>query len=230
MSDKTDLVQVPQSDAIGANFTTASGFELMQRVSNMFSASGLVPNEYKNNVANCAIAIDMASRIGANPIQVMQNLHIIHGRPSWSSQFMIATFNKSGRFSPLRYEFDGETTSDEYRCRAYAVDKHNDEKLYGSWVSIALAKKEGWHGKSGSKWQTMPQQMLMYRAAAFFIRTYAPEIAMGLMTVEEISDIQPIQSQSTEKKTLDDLVVDGAFDEVAESPVYDPVASMMEGV
>jgi hypothetical protein len=56
-------------------------------------------------------------------------------------------------------------------------------------VSIALAKKEGWYAKQGSKWVTMPQQMLMYRAASWFVRAYAPELAMGLQTAEEIRDV-----------------------------------------
>jgi hypothetical protein len=55
-------------------------------------------------------------------------------------------------------------------------------------VSVGMAKKEGWYGKTGSKWQTMPQQMLMYRAASWFVRAYAPEIAMGLHTSDEIRD------------------------------------------
>ena len=52
-----------------------------------------------------------------------------------------------------------------------------------------MAKKEGWFNKSGSKWQTMPEQMLRYRAAAFWQRVYCPEISMGFMTTEEAEDI-----------------------------------------
>ncbi len=69
------------------------------------------------------------------------------------------------------------------------------EKLTGPLVTIALAKKEGWYNKRGkdgkeliSKWQSMPELMLRYRAAAWFVRTHAPEIAMGLQTVEEVRD------------------------------------------
>jgi hypothetical protein len=131
----------------------------------------------------------MAARLGADPLMVMQNLYIVHSNPSWSSQFLIATFNKSGKFSALRYEFSGKENSDEWGCRAWAIEKDSKEKLLGSVVTIALAKKEGWYGKSGSKWVTMPQQMLMYRAASWFVRAYAPEIAMGLHTVEEIQDV-----------------------------------------
>jgi len=53
-----------------------------------------------------------------------------------------------------------------------------------------MAKAEGWVDKSGSKWKTMPELMMRYRAAAFFGRLYAPEITMGMHSVEEIVDIQ----------------------------------------
>jgi hypothetical protein len=51
-----------------------------------------------------------------------------------------------------------------------------------------MAKAEGWYAKNGSKWQTMPEQMLRYRAASFFVRAYAPELSLGLATREEIED------------------------------------------
>ena len=59
-----------------------------------------------------------------------------------------------------------------------------------------MAKKEGWFQKAGSKWQTMPELMLKYRAAAFFGRLYAPEIMMGMHTEFEIQDIQPVKTNN----------------------------------
>ena len=86
----------------------------MQRVAKMFAHSELVPEMYKeseNNsiekaMANCIIAIDIANRIGANILMVMQNLVIIYGRPSWSSKFLIATINTCGRFESLKFKFE----------------------------------------------------------------------------------------------------------------------------
>jgi len=70
-----------------------SSFELAQRQAKALSASDLVPQQYKGNVANTLVALEIANRIGASPLMVMQNLHIIHGRPSWSSTFVIAAIN-----------------------------------------------------------------------------------------------------------------------------------------
>jgi hypothetical protein len=171
-------------------FTDARMFEHAQRVAKMLALSKLVPQDYQGaaNLPNCMIALEMAQRIGASPLMVMQNLYIVHGKPAWSSQFLIATLNASHRFSPLRYE---ESEKDGGATRAYATDKDSGEICYGPWVTMQMADKEGWVKKNGSKWQSMPELMRRYRAATFFVRQFAPEISMGIMTAEEVVDITP---------------------------------------
>lgn len=166
-------------------FSSADLFNHAQRVAGMLSKSDLTPKQFKDNVANCLIALEMANRIGASPLMVMQNLYIVHGKPAWSSTFLIATVNGCGKFSPLRYE---EDAVDGGRTRAWAIDKSNNEKIYGVWVSMKMAKEEGWLDKAGSKWKTMPELMRRYRASAFFARQFAPELSMGIHTQEEVID------------------------------------------
>ena len=176
-------------------------FETVQRMAKMYTQSTIVPQTYRDNIGNCVIAIDMAQRMQANPLMVMQNLYIVHGNPSFSSKFLIACINASGRYTPLRYEWAGKRGTDEYGCRCYAYevsDTEHKEPLYGSWVSIKMAKAEKWTDKAGSKWITMPDQMLMYRAAAFWQRAYAPEISMGFLTKEEYEDADVIEEKSAE--------------------------------
>lgn len=208
---KTDVQAVVPAELTPENaFTNEASFNLLQRVANTFAVSAIVPDTYKkkspNDVqatANCIIAVDMAMRMKANPLMVMQNLYIVHGMPGWSSKFLIAALNKSGRFSPLRYEFKGDENTPEWSCRAYAIDKETGEELKGAWVSIQMANAEGWATKSGSKWKTMPELMLQYRAAAFFQRTYAPEISMGMMTAEEVEDIEANKRTVEEAQAID---------------------------
>lgn len=170
-------------------FTNAAGFAMLQRAAAMVSESeAMIPAPYRKNVGKCAIALEMANRIGVHFLAVMQNLYDVHGHPAWSSQFMIAAFNATPGFSKIRYVFKGDEATDGWSCRAWANEIATGERLDGSWVSIGLAKAEGWYGKNGSKWKTMPQQMLMYRAAAWFVRAYAPELTMGLQTREEVQD------------------------------------------
>lgn len=182
---------------VRASFFDLQGFELMQRVSKAFAASTLVPKEYQGNISNCMIALNLAERLRADALMVMQNLYIVHGRPGWSAQFLIATFNQCGRFSSLRYEFFGKQGTDDWGCRAWAIEKETGEKIIGADITIALAKKEGWYGKSGSKWQSMPQQMLMYRSAGWLVRAYAPEIAMGLPTADELADVVDVHADGS---------------------------------
>lgn len=185
----TDKANMPViNDNTIPGFGNKQSLELALKAANILGKSTLVPQEYQNNIPNCVIALNMASRMNADPLMVMQNLYIVYGRPGWSSQFLISTFNTSGRFSALRYQWVGTPGKDDYGCKAWAVEKETGEKLEGSTVTIAIAKKEGWYEKKGSKWQSMPQQMLMYRAASWFIRAYAPELAMGMHTEDEIRD------------------------------------------
>lgn len=167
-------------------FLNKESFEHAQRVAKMLSQSDLVPVTFKAKIENCLIALNMAGRIGADPLMVMQNLYIVHGKPAWSSTFLIATLNASGRFSPLRYE---ESDADGGSCRAVATDLKSGERCEGIWVTMAMAKAEGWSEKAGSKWKTMPQLMRRYRAATFFTRQFAPEISMGIHTQDEVEDI-----------------------------------------
>lgn len=158
-------------------------FEHAQRIAKLLSSSDLVPNQYKGNIANTMVALEMAHRMNASPLMVMQNLHIIHGRPSWGSSFIIASLNSCGRFGTLRFE------STPTSCKAVTTDKQSGTILEGPTVTMEMAKLEGWSEKPGSKWKTMPELMLKYRAAAFFGRLYAPEIMMGLYSADEIVDI-----------------------------------------
>jgi len=186
-----------QTPVVTAGFFNLQGFELIQRVSKAFSQSDLVPTQYQNNLPNCMIAMDMAQRMGANPLMVMQNLYIVHNTPGWSSKFLIATINVCGRFSALRYEWKGEPGTDEYGCRAWTIEKSTGERLDGIWVTWAMVKAEGWNGRKGSKWLTMPDQMFVYRSAAFWQRAYAPELGMGLQTAEELGDVFEVTPDAT---------------------------------
>ena len=183
--------------ATAAGFSSVGSFELLQRAAKCLTSSDLLPERYRGdkNIPNAVIALDMANRLGAAPLMVCQNLYVVHGTPSWSAQFLVATFNQCGKFSALRYEFCGKPGSDDWGCRAWAVETSTGERLEGTWVTLALAKKEGWTGKAGSKWLTMPEQMLRYRAAAWFIRAYAPEIAMGLPMRDEVIDTYEVPEE-----------------------------------
>lgn len=169
--------------------TSQQRFDVVARQAEAWSKSTIIPKDYAGKPSNCLVALEMSHRTGVPVLAVMQNLHVIQGKPSWSAQFLIAAANASGRFSPLRYRFFGEEGKETWGCRVVANDLRSGEELVGSPVTMAMARAEGWSTKSGSKWITMPEQMLRYRAAAFWARAYAPELAVGLQTVEEVEDV-----------------------------------------
>ncbi len=184
----------------------------VQRMAKALASSTLVPDSYRGeaNLGNCIIALELSQRIGASVMAVMQSMVPIHGKPTWSAAFLIATVNSCGRFSPMRFRWVGKEGTDEWGCRAYAVEREGNLELVGALVTIAMAKAEGWYSKNGSKWKTMPEQMLQYRAAAFWTRAYAPEIALGMHTSEEIHDTQVAQQvvQPSVATTVTSSVVD----------------------
>jgi hypothetical protein len=186
--EKKEVAEIVQNPPPQSVFDMKT-FEHAQRVAKMLSSSNLIPKEYQGNIQNTMIALEMAHRIGASPLMVMQNLYVVHGKPGWSSTFIIAAINSCRRFSPLRFVMDG--TGDDYGCQCWAYDLATNEKLEGPKVTLKMARAEGWVEKTGSKWKTMPELMFRYRAAAFFGRLYAPDILMGMQTMEEIVDVRP---------------------------------------
>jgi hypothetical protein len=185
-------------------FSGIAAFDAAQRMARALCSSTLVPRDYQGQqgLANSLIALEIAARMRLSPLVVMQNMTPIHGRPTWSSKFLIATVNASGRFSPLRFVFDDKEKPS--RCHAVATDKATGEVLEGETITLELARKEGWwsrkdrNGNETSKWQTMTGQMLRYRAAAWWANVYCPEIALGLITQEEALDIEAVAVREAE--------------------------------
>jgi len=170
-------------------------FELVQRQAKMLASSTLVPKDFINNIPNCAIALNVSKRTGLDPLMVAQNLAIIHGRPSWSATALIGMINSCGRYTPLRFVFDDEDAPTS--CYAIATDKASGQDLRGEKITLEMAKKEGWSTKNGSKWLTMPGQMLRYRAASFWSRAYASDISLGLYCQDEVKDFAEPQRNVT---------------------------------
>ena len=176
----------PLSGELAIVAAETQAFELAQRQAKMLAASNLVPRDFQGNVANCAIAINVAKRTRLDPLMVCQNLAIIHGRPSWSATALIGMVNSCGRYTPLRFVFDDEDNPTS--CYAVATDKESGQELKGEKITLEMAKKEGWSTKNGSKWLTMPGQMLRYRAASFWSRAYASDLSLGFYTQDEVRD------------------------------------------
>ena len=196
-------------------------FEDAQRIAKALASSTLIPPQFQGQqgFANCLVALEIAGRMGISPFLAMQHLHVIHGRPSWSSSFIIAMVNGCGRFSPLRFELSGE--GDSLACYAVAKDLASGQELKGPTITMAMAKKEGWATKSGSKWQTMPELMIRYRAAAFWGRLYASDMLLGMQSQEEVLDVEPVTVTAAPATSVADL--NAAIAQPAPEPVAQPI-------
>jgi cell division septation protein DedD len=202
-------------------FQSAEMFDLVLRQADYVSKSDMIPKEFRGKPENCAIAIEIAGRLGASWFMIMQSLDVIQGRPSWRAQFLMGMINSCGRFGPL--QFDMQVTGPEKMvvleftekegfgpnakhvtkklnytyipttCVAYATSKVTGEVVRGPSVSYDMAIEEGWVSKAGSKWQTpMRELMLTYRAGSFFARVHASDLTLGMHTAEEVRDMGPI--------------------------------------
>lgn len=193
-----DLVSYEQSDTQISVYSDVNLYSQYLKMAEGLSKTELVPNSYKNKPEACLIALDIARQIGCkNPLFVMQNLYVVQGKPSWSGQYCTAIVRAN--FTNVQIVWEKiENNIDENGCRVVAYDK-NGNKCIGSKVTLAMAKKEGWYNKNGSKWQTMPEQMLQYRAFTFFARVHCPEKLLGLTDEYEEQDIKPERSKSTVK-------------------------------
>ena len=205
-------MQKAQGGALSV-FSDGQSFNTALRMSQCLASSTVVPKEYQGNVGNCMIAIEMASRINTSPMMVMQNLYIVNGRPAWSSQWIIAMINSSRRYkTELQFEFGNAKEDGGLSCRAWAED-YSGHKVYGPKITMAMANQEGWTSKNGSKWKTMPDVMIQYRAASFFGRMNCPDMIMGIYSSEEVLDMGEIPTDGFA------LVVDPSTGEVQETEI-----------
>lgn len=169
-------------------FASPAMFEHMQRVAKVFVASALIPEHLRKNAngADVLLALAIAKRMGEDPVMVMQNIYVVHGRAGWSAQYMIARANRSGVFKgPISWRETGTVGKPDYGVTAFAKVAETGEEVAFT-VTMATATAEGW--TTNKKYQTLGPLMLRYRSATLLIRLYCPEVMMGFQTVDELED------------------------------------------
>lgn len=168
-------------------------FELLQRRAKLLASSKLVPETFKNNVGDCAIIIEMAERLNVDAFMLARQIYMVGNKPAFFAKFAVSLLHRANILKGrLKYRTRGTHGTDDYAMQAYGIERISGEEMSGPFVSYAMARAEGWFDKAGSKWKTMPELMLTYRAASFFINTNCPEIMQGIPTVEELNDIKDI--------------------------------------
>ena len=178
-------------------------FELEQRKAKAFVATDFFPAHLRKGdkeatIGAAIIVLDLAQRMNLGALEVAQSIYIIHGKPSFETKFLVARLNSSGL---LKGRLNTILSPDGQSAHCEAVDAQTGQLLRGTTITMDMARREGWLSKNGSKWQTMPELMMKYRAQSFFINEFFPEVKYGLKTSDEAEDINEIKEMPKVEQT-----------------------------
>lgn len=205
-----------------------SAFDHTWRVAKLFASSKLVPTHFQGKPEETMVALALAQQLKVNPLLTMQNVFVVHGRPGFAAQFVIALANERGPFAdPIQFEETG--SGEKLAVRAHATIAKTGT-VVDFTVDMAMAKAEGW--TKNSKYQTMPKLMLRYRAATLLVRLYCPEVLMGYQTAEELEDTygsarapRVIEAEQPTAIAALNAAIDATPPPVAEQPPAEPGAN-----
>ena len=161
------------------SLTPSSLAEAME-FAGMMSKSSIVPKDYQNNPGNILVAIQWGMEIGLQPLQSMQSIAVINGRPSIWGDAMLALVRSSGLLEAIN-----EDVTDS---KAVCTIKRRGEQEVVREFSLQDAKQAGLTGKQGP-WSQYPKRMLQMRARAFALRDVFPDVLRGVHVAEEAQDI-----------------------------------------
>lgn len=152
------------------------------RFADLLSKSSIVPKDYRGNPGNIMVAIQWGMEIGLQPMQAMQNIAVINGRPSIWGDAMIALVRASPNFECIT-----ETQDDK---QATCIIKRKGEPEAVRTFSMEDAKRAGLMGKSGP-WTQYPKRMMQMRARSWALRDVFPDVLKGMICAEEALDSGP---------------------------------------
>jgi len=205
----------------------------MFQLANLYSQSTMFPAHLQRKPADCFIVVQLAERLKADHFLIAQSTYVVSGKPGMEAKLIIALINRSGLFkSGLRYKLDGEGNA-RY-ATAFAEDKQGNfcEATYKMQTAI----DEGLVGKNGSKYKTMPDTMLCYRAATLFARLHCPDVIMGMNVLDDNRQIIEVEATVVEEQPREQVVVpvtspedDGTAPATPERDPLEPVRAAYKG-
>jgi hypothetical protein len=176
---------VPPEEDRGDLLFDPAAFRHAMDVAGFLATSQMLPQTFRGKPADVLIGMQLAHRMRMDTLTVLQSMQVINGSPSWKATFVIARINASKKFTGLDWRITGEGTRD-LKVVCYAK-RHEDGKEVSAEATWAMAEAEGW--TKNPKYRSIPLQMLRYRSATFFGRSYAPEVMLGLPVADELEDM-----------------------------------------
>lgn len=177
--ERTAVALAPQQSAFDLS---PRNFEQALTFSDYLADSDLVPKDFKGRPGNCLIAMQWGAELGLKPLQALQNLAIINGRPALWGDAVIALVRSSPLCEFIIESDDGTTAT----CRVKRRGEPEQSRTFG----MDDAKTAGLLGKSGP-WTQYPKRMRQMRARAFALRDVFPDVLRGLPVAEEVMDTPP---------------------------------------
>ena len=166
----------------GHMFFDPSAFRHAMEVAGVLAQSQLVPPNYRGKPADVLLAMNLARRMGEDPLTILQVVTMVHNKPGWHAPFLISRMNQH-LAEPIDFEVTGSGPSMAVTCKGTL--RRGGARSFT--VPMQMAVDEGWASRN-AKYKSMPQLMLSYRAATFFCRLYMPELLFGLPVVDELTD------------------------------------------
>ncbi len=199
--------------------------------SKMLADSSMVPKAYQGKPQDILVCVQWGQEIGLAPLQALQNIAVINGKPSIYGDAMIALVQNSSQCEGIEESIEGEGTANPV---AVCVAHRKGRKAVVAKFSVEDAKRAGLWGKGGP-WQAYPKRMLQMRARGFALRDQFADVLKGLLTIEEAMDTdevtekpEPIRKKDMPRNPLDlvaaptPVVIEPQLESPAEPVVVEP--------
>ena len=182
-----DLVPA-ESSSRGLSLHT---FDDMLRFANVVAKTDFAPKDFRGKPESCFLAIQHGAEIGLTPMQSLQNIACINGRPAIWGDAALALVLGSSACEYVRERVEGEGDNSVAICEA---KRRSQAVPVTARFSVADAKRAGLWGKSGP-WTQYPARMLQLRARGFALRDGFPDVLKGLVTTEEAMDYPVVDAE-----------------------------------
>lgn len=209
-------------------FLTPANLTEAMKIADILANSDFVPKDYQRKPGNILVALQWGAEIGLQPLQALQNIACINGRPAIWGDAMLALVRQSG----LLESIDEDQTDEVATCTI----KRRGEKERVVTFSMADAKRAGLSGKAGP-WTQYPKRMMQSRARAYALRDIFPDVLKGMAVAEEeqdkqtLVDVTPQQPVPSKTASVRDKVAAKKQGQVIDQPTtVEPVEGGLEKV
>jgi hypothetical protein len=186
----SNVATLPQKQSFSL---TPQTLEEAMQFASMMSKSNIVPKDYQGNPGNVLVAVQWGMELGLQPLQAMQNIAVINGRPSIWGDAMLAIVRGSGLLESIKEDIS--------ETGAVCTIKRRGEDAVSREFTIEDAKRAGLYGKQGP-WQQHPKRMMQMRARAFALRDVFPDVLRGVHIAEEARDM-PVEKDMGAAEVVD---------------------------